>query len=67
MQGPEEDPARVFRLNWTSGKRELFHEFRPRDSTQLAASIVLVSPDGKAWVYCNVRCLGDLYLAEGLK
>jgi hypothetical protein len=67
VQGPEEDPARVFRLNWTSGKRELFREFRPRDSTQLAASIVLVSPDGKAWVYSNVRRLGDLYVAEGLR
>jgi hypothetical protein len=67
VQGPEEDPARVFRLNWTTGKRELLQEFRPRDSTQLAASIVLVSLDGKAWVYSNVRRLGDLYVAEGLK
>src|SRR5262245_4495131 len=67
VQGPEENPARVFRVNWKSGKRELFHEFRPIDPTQLTLSIVLVSLDGRAWVYSNLRRLGDLYVVEGLK
>jgi len=67
VQGPEEDPAPVFRVNWTSGKRELFREFRPADPTGIAASIVLVTPDGKAWVYSYLRRLSELYLVEGLK
>lgn len=67
VQDSNEDLASLFRVHWKSGRRELFHEFRPIDPTQVVASIVLVSPDGKAWVYTNLRVLGDLYVAEGLK
>lgn len=30
-------------------------------------SFVLVTPDGKAWVYSFYRQLSELYLVEGLK
>ena len=67
VQGPEENPAPVFRVNWTTGKREPFREFRPSDPTGIAASIVLVTPDAKTWVYSYLRRLSELYLVEGLR
>jgi hypothetical protein len=66
VQGPEENPAPVFRVNWTTGKRELFREFRPSDLAGISASIVLITPDAKAWIYSYRRRLSELYLVEGL-
>jgi len=67
VQDAGENPASVFRLNWTSGKRELYREFRPTDMAGMTASIVLVTPDGKACVYSYLRRLSQLYLVEGLR
>jgi hypothetical protein len=59
--------VRVYRLNWTSGRKELFHEFRPADPTAMQNLCILVTPDGKAWVYSFYRGLPDLYLVEGVE
>jgi dipeptidyl aminopeptidase/acylaminoacyl peptidase len=67
VQNGNENPALVFRLNWKTGRRELFHEFRPADPTGIQRSVVLVTPDGKSWVYSYVCWLSQLYLVEGLK
>jgi predicted Ser/Thr protein kinase len=67
VQGAEEDPAPVFRVNWTTGKRELFREFRPSDLAGITVSIVLVTPDGRAWVYSYLTRLSELYLVDWLK
>jgi len=66
VQDEGEDLFQVYRLSLASGKRELFREFRA-DPTGIAGSTVLVTPDGKAWVYSNLRRLSELYLVEGLK
>jgi hypothetical protein len=65
--GSGEESFRVFRVDWRSGKRELFREFGPFDATGIATSSVLVTPDGKAWVFSRIRRLSELYLVEGLK
>ena len=67
VQDGNENPASVFRLNWKTGRRELFHEFRPADPTGIRRSIVLVTPDGKSWVYSYVSWLSQLYLVDGLQ
>ncbi len=67
VMGPGEESPQVFRVNWSSGQRELYREFRPADPAGIVASWVLVTPDGKGWVYSYYRRLSELYLVEGLK
>ncbi len=67
VMGPGEEAPQVFRVNWSSGRRELYREFRQADPTGIVASWVLVTPDGKGWVYSAVRRLSELYLVEGIK
>jgi Tol biopolymer transport system component len=67
VQDADENPARVYRVDWTSGKRDLFHEFWPSDPAGIVASGVLVTPDGKGRVYSAMRVLSELYLVEGLR
>ena len=63
-----EFPARVFRLDIATGRREVWKELMPGDP----AGITLLSPeaiseDGKTILFSYARSLADLYLAEGLK
>ena len=63
-----EFPARVFRLDVATGRREVWKELMPGDP----AGITLLSPtaiseDGKTVLFTYARSLSDLYLAEGLK
>ncbi|MDQ2979818.1 MAG: hypothetical protein M3R62_11410, partial [Acidobacteriota bacterium] len=61
-------PARVFRLDLLSGRRELWKELIPPD---LAGTNVIlnlqIARDGKAYAYDYGQVLSDLYLAEGLR
>jgi Tol biopolymer transport system component len=61
-------PARVFRLDLATGRREIWKELTPGDP----AGITLLQPaalsdDGKTILFIYSRVLSDLYLAEGLK
>jgi hypothetical protein len=67
VQRDGDDPARTYRLNWTSGKKEFFRDFRPSDLTGIAMSWVLVTPDEKTCVYSYIRRLSELYLVEGMR
>jgi eukaryotic-like serine/threonine-protein kinase len=61
-------PARVFRLDLATGRREMWKELTPGDPagiTMLAPAIL--SDDGKTILFIYSRVLSDLYLAEGLK
>src|SRR6185369_7902117 len=61
-------PARVFRLDGATGRRETWKEFMPGDPagiTTLAPQDI--SEDGKTVLFSYGRSLADLYLAEGLK
>ncbi len=61
-------PAKVYRVDVTTGKSELWKEIAPEDSAGVTQiSRVLTTPDGKAYVYTVSRTLSELYLAEGLK
>jgi eukaryotic-like serine/threonine-protein kinase len=65
---PGQLPAKVFRLDITSGKRDLWKELMPSDHAGVATiGPILMSADGKSYVYGYHRALSDLYLVEGLK
>jgi eukaryotic-like serine/threonine-protein kinase len=61
-------PARVFRLDLASGKRELWKELMPSDGSGVQdISPVIPTPDGQEYVYGYLRLLSDMYVVEGLK
>ncbi len=61
-------PGRVFRVNWKTGKRELWREIMPDDSAGVNdISGVRLTPDGKSYAYSYVQELSELHLVEGLK
>jgi Tol biopolymer transport system component len=65
---PGELPAKVYRLDLTTGQKKLWHELMPPDPAGVEyVGPILPTPDGNAYVYGYRRLLSDLYLVEGLK
>jgi eukaryotic-like serine/threonine-protein kinase len=61
-------PARVFRVELATGRRELWKELGPADRAGVTGlGHVLITPDGRSYTYNFRRALSDLYLVEGLK
>jgi hypothetical protein len=61
-------PARVVRLEAKSGRREPWMSLQPADPAGVVGvgSIVL-TPDGRTYVYEYLRALSDLYLVQGMR
>jgi len=60
----------VFRVDLSTGRRELWHEFIPADRAGLAGGTgynFAMTPDGKSYVYSYLNVPADLYLVTGLK
>jgi serine/threonine protein kinase/Tol biopolymer transport system component len=63
-----EVPAKVYLMELATGKKTLWKQIIPLDPTGVSTiGPILVTPDGKTYVYGFHRTLGDLYLVEGLK
>jgi len=63
-----EVPAKVYQLDLATGKKTLWKQIVPVDSTGVSTiGPIMVTPDGKTYVYGFHRTLADLYLVEGLK
>jgi Tol biopolymer transport system component/predicted Ser/Thr protein kinase len=63
-----EVPAKVYKLEMATGKKTLWKQIVPLDPTGVSTiGPILMTPDGKTYVYGFHRTLGDLYLVEGLK
>jgi predicted Ser/Thr protein kinase len=62
-------PTPVYRLDLTSGKKQLWKELAPQDRVGLGGmENVRITPDGRFYAYQYGRCANDaLYLVEGLK
>ena len=61
-------PARINRIELTSGKRTLVREIMPSNPAGLAGiRSIAMTPDARTLAYNYVRKLSDLYLIEGLK
>lgn len=61
-------PIRVSRLDLVTGRKELWKEVMPAERAGIDWSLhLLLTPNGKWYVYDVRRNLTDLYLVEGLK
>jgi Tol biopolymer transport system component len=61
-------PARIYRLNVSTGSKELWKEAMPLETAGLGdVGGVIVTPDGRSYVYGTGWTLSDLYLIEGLR
>jgi eukaryotic-like serine/threonine-protein kinase len=61
-------PGRFFRLDLRTFQATLWKEVTPPDVAGVrAVQPLLITPDGKSYVYTFRRVLSDLYLADGLK
>jgi serine/threonine protein kinase len=59
---------RIFRLELSTGRRELRKEYTPADPARAARFLPLaLAPDGKSYAYTYARNFFDLYLVKGLK
>jgi Tol biopolymer transport system component len=68
VRAPGTFPANVFRVDITTGRRELWKTFAPPDRAGLLiVDPILVTPDGRGYVYRYRFDLSDLYLVEGIK
>jgi len=64
----EDLPAKVYRLDVSTGRRELWKELLPPDPAGISiVYTVEMTPDAKSYAYTYLRDLSDLYLIEGLK
>jgi Tol biopolymer transport system component len=64
----DELPARVFRVDVASGRKELWKTLGPSDPAGvIGLGHVILTPDGTSYIYNYRRALSDLYLVEGLK
>ena len=63
-----EVPATVNKLNLATGAKQLWKQLVPLDVSGVTdISAVLITPDGKNYVYEYGRTLSDLYLVNDLK
>jgi Tol biopolymer transport system component len=63
-----EVPARIFRVDLATARRELWAELMPPDPAGVHEILrVVLTPDAGAYAYTYTRDLSDLYLVEGLK
>ncbi|MEP6994945.1 MAG: protein kinase, partial [Acidobacteriota bacterium] len=61
-------PARVYRLDLATGRREVWKEFMPGDPTGITSlGPSEISADGKTILFGYSHTLSDLYIAEGLR
>jgi Tol biopolymer transport system component len=60
--------ARVFRVDVTTGRRELWKEYSLRDPAGITRfSATAITPDGKTMIFTYAQRISDLYLADGLR
>jgi eukaryotic-like serine/threonine-protein kinase len=61
-------PAKVWRLELATGRKELVRELSPVDPAGVTSiENILLTPDGRSYVYGYRHNLSDLYVVEGLK
>jgi len=65
---PSQLPTKVYRIELSSGQRNLWKELRPADPAGVEfIGPILLTPDAKTYVYGYRRFLTDLYVVDGLK
>ncbi len=64
---PDDFPAKVYRLDVRSGRKQLFKEFLQADQAGVGNFKVIFTPDGRYFVYTFARLLSQLYAVKGLQ
>jgi hypothetical protein len=65
---PENDRARIARLDVRTGRREPWKELRPADPAGVGGiTFIRLSADGRSYVYSYARDSTTLYVAAGLR
>ena len=68
VYNPGDLPAKVYALNPATGQKHLWKTLIPTDAAGITdLGPILITPDGKSYVYEYGRTLSDLYLVEGIK
>ena len=63
-----ERPVKIYKLDLATGHKELAKEIMPADPAGILGPVnVLLTPEGKGYVYAFNRHLTDLYLVKGLR
>jgi hypothetical protein len=63
-----EFPTKVYRLDVTTGKKELWKTLTMPDPTGLASiDWIQPTPDGNSYAFTYARGLSQLYIADGLR
>lgn len=61
-------PANIYRFDFVGGTRQFIRQLRPADSTGMERiGDVMMTPDGKYYVYGATRDLSNLFVVTGLK
>jgi eukaryotic-like serine/threonine-protein kinase len=61
-------PVSIFRYDFVTGSRQLVRQLRPDDTTGMdSLAEVLITPDGKYYVYGGRRTVSTLFMVSGLK
>jgi eukaryotic-like serine/threonine-protein kinase len=60
-------PNKVWLLDPASGKKQPWVEIKPGDPAQVGLTTLLMTRDGKSYVYGAQRVLSELYLVSGLR
>jgi Tol biopolymer transport system component len=61
-------PAKVYQIEVSTGRRQLLYNLAPSDATGLwNVRPIILTPDGKSYVYSDYKILSDLYVASELK
>src|SRR5262249_1125760 len=68
VYNPGDLPAKVDRLSLSTGQRQVWKTLMPADAAGVTdLGPILITPDGKSYVYEYGRTLSDLYLVEGIR
>jgi Tol biopolymer transport system component len=59
-------PTNVFKIDLSTGTRELWKHIAPADPIGVVYGVVILSPDGNHYAYRYRRILNHVYLATGL-
>jgi eukaryotic-like serine/threonine-protein kinase len=60
-------PARIYRLDPGTGKRDFWLEIAPTDPSGMLYGIVHITPDGQSYAYHFRRVLTNLFVAQNLR
>ena len=61
-------PANIYRYDFVSGTRQFMRQLRPADATGMERiGDVMMTPDGKYYIYGGTRELNNLFVVTGLK